>query len=152
MANFVTLNLGDYTKKISTNKFVLGKEYALVLGPDYTINSRLGYFRAFAFTNKNGQTDSPIMSNDNSVFSNTEFGASQAICKQMYDVIHKDKFSIVYFKFIPKNIFVKQPGVELLDPMNDVCIKNSIYNDDCIDPEIDATINVITDDINNIFE
>lgn len=142
---FCSFKLEDFTKKISSDKFELGREYAMILAPGVDMDSRIGWFRAFELTNKGNK----IASDDATMFSNPNFGSSQAICKQSYDIVHKEKFTIVYFKFIPRNIFTKDPFTELLFESG---VKNPIYACDILDEEsLDITLNIITDDISTIF-
>ena len=142
---FCSFKLEDFTRRISSDKFELGREYAMTLAPGFNMDSRISWFRAFEFTNKGNK----IASDDAKMFSNPEFGSSQAICKQSYDIVHKEKFTIVYFKFVPKNIFVGDPFAELIYGSN---IDNPIYACDYLDEEkLDVTLNIITDDISNIF-
>lgn len=141
MSNFVNLNIKDYTKRISTDKFVLGNDYALILPPDTTIDSHIRYFSVFAFADENGAS---LKANDAKIFTNPISEDVQIICDQTYDVIHQEKFNIVYFRFMPITIFLKDPFAGFGECKK---VANALYLNNVTD--MGATHFVITDDIAN---
>lgn len=161
MTNLISINFNECTKRISTDKFELGKEYAIILDPKINFDSRLNNFPVFEFVKKkpdpnNGDVviNKKINSDDATMFSNTSYGSSQAICRQTCPIVRQDKFSIVYFMFIPKTIFMQDPFITRLKPMESFedinnSVANAVYKDYAISDE--ATTMIITDDICNIF-
>ena len=147
---FVNLKLEDFPRKIDTDKLMLGNRYALILPADTTIESYIKWFPVFGLT----KNDKQVMSNDSTVFGNTNYGNSRALCRRTYDPVFQENFSVLYFAIIPECVFNIDPFAKSLDPINGISdlnngVANIIYGSDRI--TANATVNIITDDIAKIF-
>ena len=147
---FVNLRLEDFSRRINTDKLMLGGRYALILPADTTIESYIKWFPVFGLT-KNGKQ---VMSNDSTVFGNTNNGNSRALCRRTYDPVFQENFTVISFAIIPEDVFNIDPFAKRLDPINNISdlgndVANAIYGSDRI--TANATVHIITDDIAKIF-
>lgn len=147
----IAFDINHFNKMIESDKFELGKEYAVTFDPDYVLDSYEGFRRAFILTNG---TDK-IMANDTSFFSNAIDTNDVAVCKVTFKQIYTEVCSIVYFKFIPLRMFLNgtfQNRIfenDIID--DDILIKHRIFTD-TVDTFVHGVCDkyILTDDVYNI--
>jgi hypothetical protein len=147
---FVNLRLEDFPRYINTDKLMLGGRYAVILPADTNIDSYIKWFPVFGLT-KDGKQ---VMSNDSTVFGNTNYGNSRALCRRTYDPVFQENFTVIYFAIIPEDVFNIDPFAKRLNQINSISdlndgVANAIYGCDRV--IANATVNIITDDITKIF-
>ena len=97
-----TFDISLFTRMISTDKFELGKEYALNLDANDCIeDSMIDYRKSFVLL----KTNEPLDASDENTFSNPMKKKEPVACRFLYQKYLKN-CSIVYFEFVPMRQFI----------------------------------------------